>query len=122
METKKNLKWETKNEQKPKKYGTRFTKTDYDIPSFSYRSAFLMVSIFIIVLMIIPALISGMGAALRWPLVILGGLICGFSVAYLQFVREKNEKIDKNFWIVGFLLSVFIGFLVYFVYFYAVAL
>lgn len=122
MATKKNLKWETKNEQQPKKYGTRFTKTDYDIPSFGYKSAFLMVGIFIIVLMIIPALFSSMGAALRWPVVILGGLICGFSVAYLQFVREKKGQIDKNFWIIGSLLSLFIGILIYLVYFYAVVL
>lgn len=122
MATKKNLKWETKNEQQPKKYGTRLTKTDYDIPSFSYKSAFLMVGIFIVVLMIIPALISGMGAALRWPVVIFGGLICGFSVAYLQFVREKKAQIDKNFWIVGFLLSLFIGLLIYLVYFYEIVL
>lgn len=122
MATKKNLKWETKNAQQPKKYGTRFTKTDYDIPSFGYKSAFLMVGIFIIVLMIIPAIIASVGSIARWPMVILGGLICGFSVAYFQFVREKKEKVDKNFWIVGTLLSLFVGLLSYLVYFHAIVL
>lgn len=122
MATKKNLKWETKNENQPKKYGTRFTKTDYDIPSFSYKSAFLMVGIFIIVLMIIPAAIASMGVAYKWPLVIVGGIVCGYSVAYLQFIREKKGTIDKNFWIIGALLSLFIGILIYWVHFYSLVL
>lgn len=122
MATKKNLKWETKNNDQKKRYGTRLTKTDYDIPSFGYKSAFLMVGIFILTLMILPATLGSMGIVSRWAFVILGGIICGFSVAYLQIVREKKSKIDKTFWIIGTALSVFIGILIYFVYFNAIVL
>ncbi|QTU83254.1 hypothetical protein J7S27_01680 [Carnobacteriaceae bacterium zg-C25] len=120
MATKKNLKWETKNNKQPKKYGSKMRKTDYDIPSFGYKSAFLMVLVFMAAFVGVPAACQALNIAPGWPTVILGGPICGFSVAYLQIVREKKEKMTQQFWIVGGVLSIIISLAVYALFFHSI--
>lgn len=120
MTAKKKLRWEPKNSDQPKRYGTRLTKTDYDIPSFSYKSAFIMIGVFVLVLTILPMAFIKFGISPAWPSVILGGVLCGFTVAYLQFVREKKEGISHRFWMIGSLLSVVSGVIIYLLYFYKI--
>lgn len=120
MATKKNLRWETKNSTQKKLYGTKTRQTDYDIPSFGYKSAIYMMLIFIVTFITIPMVCRALRISAGWPTTILGGLICGFSVAYLQFVREKKEGISRQFWIVGGMLSLVFSAIIYILFFYAI--
>lgn len=112
----KKAKWETKYNKPKKVINKKSNKTTYDIPSFSYKYTFLMMAIVFMVLWGLPVLLVFLNIAPMWPTTLLGGLICGFSVAYVQFFLEKKEGMSRNFWIVGSVLSVIIAIIIYVLY------
>jgi hypothetical protein len=91
--------WQTK-EEKDKKYHTSMGTTDYDIPMFGLRSAFLIAivmigSLLIMTLLNAPKLLTGITV----------GILTGFTVAYSQYFIETKQGFTKKFWLVFGLLS-----------------
>lgn len=109
--------WKLKNDNQHKQYKTALGSTDYDIPMFGYRSALLILIITFGSLLLIPAVCNMIGINYRLPTVILCAICSGFSVAYSQFFIERKIGISKGFWVVGGLLSIFIGILIFLVIF-----
>lgn len=107
--------WKTKNNKdKDRKYKRSVGVTDYDIPYFSYRSAFIILIMTLIPLFVIPFVCDLINIDFRIPTILLGGLISGFTTAYVQFFIERDTGFCRSFWIVGALLSCFIGLLIFF--------
>lgn len=109
--------WKLKNDKQQKQYKTALGSTDYDIPMFGYRSSLLILMITFMTLLMIPALCNAIGMNYRLPTVIISALCSGFSVAYSQFFIERKKGLCKGFWMVGALLSLFVGMLVFLVIF-----
>ena len=98
-------KWTVKNTDQKKQYKTAMGTTDYDIPMFGYKS----------VLLIIPAICDLIHIDFKWPFVIIGGLIAGFSVSFSQYFVNSKKGITKAFWWVGGIWSIVIGIIYYFI-------
>ncbi len=85
------------------------TIPDTNIPKFGYKSSFIILLSTFFTLFIVPYI----GLDYRMPTVVLGGLVAGFSTVYTQFFIEKRRGLIKYFWIVGGLLSIFCGLLIF---------
>lgn len=107
--------WEVKNKNMKRKYKSSVGMTDYDIPVFGYKSALIILLVTFISLLVIPTVCDWIGIDHRFPTVVLGGLISGFSVSFTQFFIERKTGLCKSFWVVGALLSVFVALLIFLV-------
>lgn len=98
-------------------YKNSIRKTDYDIPYFSYKSAFLILGVTFFILWIVPIICVHFHIDYRFWTLLLTSLGSGFSVAFSQFFLEKSIGLCSRFWIVGILLSAFVGFLLFIVFY-----
>lgn len=73
-------------------------KTDYDIPSFSIKSAFIIMSSAVISTVIIPLILSLFGIESTMITVILNGIILGGTLSFTRFFVESKRGICKKFW------------------------
>lgn len=89
------------------KYNTKVGGTDYDIPSFGYKSAFIIILAIFIPVLCVPAICSFLQIDYRIPTIILTGIMAGLAVAFTQFCMERKIGITKSFWIVAFLVGLF---------------
>ena len=99
--------WNTKNKGKDHQYKQVMGETDYDIPTFGYKSSFVILISIVLSMFIVPFGCDLLGIDYRLPTVIIGGLASGFSAAYAQFFIQSKKGITRSFWIVGSLLSLF---------------
>ena len=99
--------WQSKAKHGNHQYKSIMGETDYDIPTFGYKSSFIIVASIIITLFIVPFICDLLMIDYRLPTVIIGGLVSGFSAAYAQFFVQSSKGFCKSFWIVGSLLSFF---------------
>lgn len=95
------------------KYNTKVGGTDYNIPVFGYKSAFIILIATFIPLLVVPNVCSMLKIDYRILTILLTGLVSGFSVAYTQFFIERKLGATKYFWIVGSLVSLFAAVLVF---------
>lgn len=98
--------WNVKGNEKTKNYHTTLGTTDFDIPMFGYKSAFFIVIITFVSLLIIPMICRMIKISSSMPTIILGGFTSGFSVAFSQFFIERKTRDIKKFIIIGCLFSV----------------
>ena len=103
----KSVKWQNKAKTENHQYKSVMGETDYDIPTFGYKSSFIVILSIIFSLFIVPFCCDALGVDYRLPTVIIGGLVSGFSAVYAQFFIQSKKGICKSFWVVGSLLSVF---------------
>lgn len=103
----KSVKWQNKAKTENHQYKSVMGETDYDIPTFGYKSSFIVILSIILSLFIVPFGCDALGVDYRLPTVIIGGLVSGFSAVYAQFFIQSKKGICKSFWVVGSLLSVF---------------
>lgn len=94
-------------------YQNSIGKTDCDIPYFSYKSAFLILGVTFFTLLTTPIICAQMSIDYRPCTLLLTSLGSGFSVAYSQFFIERNTGLCNHFWIIGILLSIFVGILLF---------
>lgn len=99
--------WQSKAKHGNHQYKSVMGETDYDIPTFGYKSSFIIVASIIITLFIVPFICDLLMIDYRLPTVIIGGLVSGFSAGYAQFFVQSSKGFCKSFWIVGSLLSFF---------------
>ena len=96
-----------KRRPEPYKYNTKVGGTDYNIPVFGYKSAFIILIATFIPLLVVPNICALLKIDYRILTILLTGLASGFSVAYTQFFIERKLGATKHFWIVGSLVSLF---------------
>lgn len=105
--------WEVKNQDQPKQYQTALGSTDYDIPMFGYRSAFLVLGAVFGSILLVPLICSALSLDWRLWTVVLSGVIGGFSIGYAQFFIERKKGLCRNFWIVSILMGLCISLIVF---------
>ena len=88
-------------------------KTDYNIPTFGFKSALFILMTTMLSLLICINILNYLKIDFRIPNALISGIVCGFSVAYSQFFIERKKGVCKNFWIVGTIFSL-IAFMVIF--------
>lgn len=113
--------WKTKNDEE-KEYRTSLGTTDYNIPMFGYRSAFLILISTLSMLTMVAFVSGAWGVDGRGASVVLGGLAGGCSVAVSQFYIERKKGMCKSFWVVAGLLSLATGALIYLLYYAGIVL
>lgn len=91
----------------------RVQKTEYNIPTFGYKSAFLILCFTFFPLLIIPKLTQFIGWDQRFFTMIITACCSGFSVAYAQYYIENKAENKKSFWIVGCCVSLFVMLLLF---------
>lgn len=94
-------------------YKTAVGSTDYNIPMFGYRSAFMVLGITFGVLMIVSLACQALQVESGWPMTIAGGLSFGITIGISQFFLERKKGFTKGFFITVILLSLFCGTLLY---------
>lgn len=108
-------KWTVKNVDQKKQYKTAMGTTDYDIPMFGYKSVLLIIASIVLSMFVIPAICDLVHIDFKWPFVICGGLVAGFTVSFSQFFVNSKKGITQAFWWVGGIWSIVIGIIYYFI-------
>ena len=108
-------KWTVKNVDQKKQYKTAMGTTDYDIPMFGYKSVLLIIAAMVLMDQCACSVGSLIHIDFKWPFVIIGGLIAGFSVSFSQYFVNSKKGITKAFWWVGGIWSIVIGIIYYFI-------
>jgi len=73
-------------------------KTQYDIPTFSFKSAFLLVIAGGVATLVVPFLLALVGIDRNISIVLGNGIIMGGALAYSRFYIETQRKKCKGFW------------------------
>ena len=92
----------------------RKTKTDYDIPTFGFKSALLIVGAAIVSTIVIPMLLQFTGLNFEVVAIIANTLITSYAVAYSRYFIESKKGYCKKFWYIYLIFAVsfcVIGFL-----------
>lgn len=92
----------------------RKTKTDYDIPTFGFKSALLIVGAAIVSTIVIPMLLQVTGLNFEVVAIIANTLITSYAVAYSRYFIESKKGYCKKFWYTYLIFAVsfcVIGFL-----------
>ena len=92
-------------------------KTEYNIPTFSFKSAILLVLAGGLATLVIPSLLALVGIDRNISIVLGNGIILGGALAYSRFYIETQRKKCKMFWYTylgfGLVLSIISFFWVY---------
>lgn len=82
-------------------------KTDYKIPTFSFKSSLLIILGSITSTFVVPYVLSFFGMNFKLGIVIGNSTITSYILAYSRYFLESNNKYCKGFWITygGFALS-----------------
>ena len=83
-------KWTVKNVDQKKQYKTALGTTDYDIPMFGYKSVLLIIASIVLSMFVIPAICDLVHIDFKWPFVICGALIAGFSVSFSDLIASMT--------------------------------
>lgn len=112
--------WQTKG--KYKNYKTSLGTTDFDIPMFGYKSAFLIIFSIMIAIFLTTYICTFLNISERIPVIIAGSLAGGLSVGYSQFFIERELGICRQFYMITGLFTLFSAILLSLVYFTGVLL
>ena len=92
----------------------RKTKTDYDIPTFGFKSAILIVIVAVISTIIIPFILQYVGIDFEVAAIGANTLLTSYAVAYSRYFIESNKRYCKKFWYTYLIFAIsffIIGFL-----------
>lgn len=89
-------------------------KTDYNIPTFGFKSALLIIVGGIVGTMILPMLLSVFGISLNLSIVLGNTFITSLAIAYSRFFIETKRGYCKAFWINYGLFALSFGIISYF--------
>lgn len=109
-------KWKVKNDEK-KEYKVTFGETDYNIPTFGYKSSLFIVFVSTLIVIFVPLMFEIIFNGVKWPGLIVSSIMIGFVFSYAQFFIQSKKGFSKSFWIVGFVLSILV-FIILFIAFY----
>jgi len=89
-------------------------RTDYDIPTFGFKSALLIITGAIAGTMILPLVLSIFGISLNLSIVLGNTFITSLAIAYSRFFIETKRGFCKAFWINYVLFALSFGIISYF--------
>ncbi|MDV4150686.1 hypothetical protein R0131_07535 [Clostridium sp. AL.422] len=92
----------------------RAKRTDYDIPTFGFKSALLILIGAITGTIILPIVLSLFGVSQNLGILIGNTVITSFTISYSRFFIESKKGFCKGFWISYLLFSLALGFISYF--------
>lgn len=93
---------------KKKEYKITFGDTDYNIPSFGYRSSAFIILTSTLIIFLIPSWFEILFKGIKWPGLIVSSLMIGFVFGYGQFFLQSKKGFCRPFWIVSIILSIFV--------------
>lgn len=108
--------WKAKN-IKERKYIKSNRITDYDIPTFGYKSSFFIGVVSLLSILIVPYIVQFFIEDYRFISLTIESLIIGYSISYRQYFKESNQRFCRNFIIVGILMSCLIEVLLFIFYY-----
>ncbi len=94
-------------------YKTAVGTTDWNIPMFGYRSAFLIFGTTIVVLLLTTIICERLGLASGQALSVTGGLSLGLTIAYSQYFLERRKGFRKGFFLTAILVGSLCGILLW---------
>lgn len=74
-------------------------KTDFGIPTFGFKSAFILVLAGTLSTWVMPLLLSLVNIDTRVSIVLGNGIILGGALAYCRYYIETQKKRCKGFWL-----------------------
>lgn len=82
-------------------------KTDYGIPTFSMKSAFIMMVAGTIGTLFVPYVLSFINIDFKLGVILGNSILTAYSVAYARYFIETKNGYSKSFWLtyIGFALS-----------------
>ncbi len=89
-------------------------RTDYDIPTFSFKSALLIIVGGIVGTILVPILFSMFGVSFNLSVVLGNTFITSFTIAYSRYFIESKKGFCKGFWINYGLFALAFGVIAYF--------
>ena len=89
-------------------------KTDYNIPTFGYKSALVILLGAVIATIIIPSILSVLGISNSFSILIGNTFITSLAIAYSRFFIETKRGYCKAFWINYGLFALSFGIISYF--------
>ena len=89
-------------------------RTHYDIPTFGFKSAFLIVFGGVVGSVAFPFLLSYLGISKDLSIVIGNIIFPGLAIAYSRHFIESKKGLCKNFWITYGMFSLSFGIITYF--------
>lgn len=84
----------------------RTTKTDYDIPTFGFKSAILIIIAAFISTVILPVVLQFINLPVNLVAVIANTFITSYAVAYSRYFIESKKGYCKGFWITYIIFAV----------------
>lgn len=92
----------------------RAKKTDYDIPTFGFKSALVIILGAIIATIVLPIFLGIFGVSLNLSIVLGNTFITSLAIAYSRFFIETKRGYCKAFWINYGLFALSFGIISYF--------
>lgn len=89
-------------------------RTDYDIPTFGFKSAFLIVFGGSVGSIVFPFLLGYLGVDKNLSILIGSIIFPGLAIAYSRYFIESKKGICKEFWISYGMFSLSFGIITYF--------
>ncbi|MGY5238145.1 hypothetical protein [Clostridium tertium] len=74
-------------------------KTDYNIPTFGYKSALVILLGAILATIIVPIFLNTLGISTNFSILIGNTFITSFAIAYARYFIESKKGFCKGFWI-----------------------
>ena len=97
------------NEYGHSEYRTAVGSTDWNIPMFGYRSAFLIFGTTILVLLLTVLICEGLHLPSGPVLSVTGGLSFGLTIAYSQYFLERKKGMTTGFFVTAVLGCILCG-------------
>lgn len=89
-------------------------RTDYDIPMFGFKSAFIILISAIIGSILVPMFLSNLGMDVKLANIIGNLIFPGLGIAYTRYFIESKKGLCKGFYLTYLLFSLSFGIITYF--------
>ena len=91
----------------------RAKRTDYDIPTFGFKSALIILFGAIIGTIIFPGLLGMLGVSSNFSIMIGNTFITSFVLTYVRYFIESKKGFCKGFWISYLFFGISFGIMSY---------
>ncbi|MDY6063221.1 MAG: hypothetical protein SPI53_05490 [Erysipelotrichaceae bacterium] len=101
------MRWQTKNEEK-KEFKASFGSTDYNIPTITYKGAFIIaIGSFLVMLVVMPILDALF--KVKYPGIIVSSMMIAWIISYVQHFISSKKGFGKSFWTVFTIFTLVVG-------------
>ncbi|MDX5658219.1 hypothetical protein [Clostridioides difficile] len=104
----------TKSNKNTKKQMEKNQRTDYNIPTISLKSGFILIVSYLVSTVVFPLLLSILGIDNRFGVVIGNSLITSFAVAYARYFVDTKSGYSLGFFRLYILFALSLAIIGYF--------